>query len=72
MLRKAGFVETQIEELIDSFFNRYKISEFDKNLLIQGSKCSPENSAIFFYSADNLAKMRIAGEKIRRGKWKCF
>ncbi len=28
--------------------------------------CSPENSAIFFYSADNLAKMRIAGRVFYR------
>jgi predicted nucleic acid-binding protein len=56
--RKAGFVEAQIEELIDSFFNRYKISEFDKNLLIQGSKLRRKYSLSFWDSLIIAAAIR--------------
>ncbi len=38
LLRKANFDESQIQELIDSFFKRYRFSRFDKDLLKKGSK----------------------------------
>ena len=38
LLKKANFDESQIQELIDSFFKRYKFSRFDKDLLTKGSK----------------------------------
>jgi predicted nucleic acid-binding protein len=33
LLKKANFNESQIQELIDNFFNRYRFSRFDKDLL---------------------------------------
>lgn len=38
LLRKANFDESQIQELIDSFFKRYKFSRFNRDLLKKGSK----------------------------------
>jgi predicted nucleic acid-binding protein len=50
LLRKANFDESQIQELIDSFFKRYRFSRFDKDLLKKGSKLRERYSLSFWDS----------------------
>ena len=50
LLKKANFNESQIQELIDNFFNRYRFSRFDKDLLTKGSKLRERYSLSFWDS----------------------
>ena len=50
LLRKANFDESQIQELIDSFFTRYRFSRFDRDLLKKGSKLRERYSLSFWDS----------------------
>ncbi|MGD2091119.1 MAG: PIN domain-containing protein [Candidatus Aminicenantes bacterium] len=50
LLKKANFNESQIQELIDNFFNRYRFSRFDKDLLKKGSKLRERYSLSFWDS----------------------
>jgi predicted nucleic acid-binding protein len=50
LLRKANFEESQIQELIDNFFNRYRFSGFDQDLLKKSSKLRERYSLSFWDS----------------------
>ena len=50
LLRKANFEELQIHELIDNFFNRYRFSRFDQDLLKKSSKLRERYSLSFWDS----------------------
>ena len=50
LLRKANFEESQVQELIDNFFNRYRFSRFDKDLLKKASKLRERYSLSFWDS----------------------
>ena len=50
LLRKANFEESQIQELIDNFFNRYRFSRFDQDLLTKASKLRERYSLSFWDS----------------------
>jgi predicted nucleic acid-binding protein len=50
LIKKAGFEESQIYQLIESFYEKYPIVEMDEGLLLEASRLRQEYSFSFWDS----------------------
>jgi predicted nucleic acid-binding protein len=60
LIKKAGFSEGQIQELIKSFYEKYSVVELDQDLLLHASKLR-QSYALSFWDSLVISSALIAG-----------